>query len=161
MDMRIRNVLPQLPDLSDLEETVRLIREAALSRVDLQSTQLTRTLEEGFARVIDNLNALRTSIPEQLLTVPRSVVNQATTTAVLPSSTSSAAATAGSSFVPLNYWQPARRAIRSKCNGPGGCVEGVARGIGHRCCQAGFEYSGPRCLAGVSGATSNESGSAT
>ena len=124
-NVRIRNVLP------DLEETVCSTREAVLSRVDLQSTQLlTRTLEEGFTRVIDNLNALRTSIPEQLLTIPRtSVINQATATAVPPSSTASfAAATAGSSFVPLNYWRPARRTIRSECR--------------HGCCQAGSHAEG-------------------
>jgi hypothetical protein len=70
MNMRIRNVLP------DLEETVRSTREAVLSRVDLQSTQVNRTLEEGFARVNDGLNALRMSIPEQLFAVPGSVINQ-------------------------------------------------------------------------------------
>jgi hypothetical protein len=70
INMRIRSVLP------DLEETVRSTREAVLSRVDLQSTQVNRTLEEGFARVNDGLNALRMSIPEQLFAVPRSVINQ-------------------------------------------------------------------------------------
>jgi hypothetical protein len=65
VNMRIRNALP------DLRETVRSTREVVLSRVDLRSAKINRTLEEGFSRVNDGLNALRTSIPEQLLMTSR------------------------------------------------------------------------------------------
>jgi hypothetical protein len=90
MDMRIRKVLP------DIEETLRSSREAVLSRVDLQSAQVNQTLQEGFARVCDSLNALRAALPEQLLTVPRSVIDPNALTAhlarqTLPPSTPAAA----------------------------------------------------------------------
>ena len=71
MDMRIRKVLP------DLEETVRSTREAVLSRVDLHSAKVTCALQEGLALVNEGLNQLRQSIPDQLVTVPRSLINPA------------------------------------------------------------------------------------
>ncbi|KAN0081936.1 hypothetical protein V8E54_003234 [Elaphomyces granulatus] len=69
----IRKVLP------DLEETVRSTREAMLSQVDLQYVQINQMLQEGLALVNDGLNALRASIPEQLLTyltVPWRVISR-------------------------------------------------------------------------------------
>jgi hypothetical protein len=69
MDMRIRKVLPEL------EEAVRSTREVILARVDLRSTSTDLVLRDEFARVNDSLNALRASIPEQLVTVPRGLVN--------------------------------------------------------------------------------------
>jgi hypothetical protein len=80
-----------------------------------------RSIESWEDSPDDGPNALRASIPEQLLTVPRSgmpstpMANYSCTldasipaadhigTAVLPSSTSSADATAGSSLVPLRF----------------------------------------------------------
>jgi Centromere DNA-binding protein complex CBF3 subunit, domain 2/Transcriptional activator of glycolytic enzymes len=68
-DVRIRQVLP------DIEESVRTSREAVLSRVDLHSSRVNAAMEEGFARVNDSLNALRASIPEPIVAVPRSLVH--------------------------------------------------------------------------------------
>lgn len=70
INMRIRKVLP------DLEETVRSTREAVLSRVDLHSAKVNRTLQEGLSRVNESLNILRESIPDQLVTVPQSLIIQ-------------------------------------------------------------------------------------
>lgn len=69
IDMRIRKVLPEL------EEAVRLTREAMLSRVDLRSAGTDHILRDGFARLDDGLNALRASIPDQLVTVPRRLIS--------------------------------------------------------------------------------------
>ena len=68
INMRIRKVLPEL------EEAVRLTRDAMLARVDLRSTGTDHVLQEEFARLNDGLNALRASIPDQLVTVPRRLV---------------------------------------------------------------------------------------
>jgi centromere DNA-binding complex CBF3 subunit-like protein/transcriptional activator of glycolytic enzymes GCR1 len=67
-DMRIRKVLPVL------EEAMRSTREAMLARMDLHAAATDRALRDQFARMNDNLNALRTSIPEQLITVPQRLV---------------------------------------------------------------------------------------
>jgi hypothetical protein len=69
IDMRIRKVLP------DLEETVRSTREAVLARVDFHAANINVTLREGFTRINDDLNLLRASIPEQLVTVPRRLIS--------------------------------------------------------------------------------------
>ncbi|KAJ5904866.1 short-chain dehydrogenase [Penicillium subrubescens] len=77
MDMRVRRVLPTL------EETMRSTREAVLARVDLHSASVELALREGFARVNDGLHSLRASFPEQLVTVPRRLVNSDALTAYL------------------------------------------------------------------------------
>jgi transcriptional activator of glycolytic enzymes GCR1 len=66
--MRVRKVLP------DLEETVRSTRQAVLARVDLHSANINLTVREGLARINDDLNLLRASTPEQLVTVPRRLI---------------------------------------------------------------------------------------
>jgi hypothetical protein len=67
-DLRVRKVLPVL------EEVVRSTREAVLARVDIRAAATDLALRDGFARMNDGLNALRASIPEQLITVPRRLV---------------------------------------------------------------------------------------
>src|SRR2546423_734255 len=57
INMRIRKVLPEL------EEAVRLTREAVLARVDFRSASTDSSLRDGFARLNDGLNVLRASIP--------------------------------------------------------------------------------------------------
>ena len=68
MDMRIRKVLPHL------KETMRSTREVILARVDFRSEGFRKELREGLDAVHDNLNALRASLPEETITIPRRLV---------------------------------------------------------------------------------------